>query len=158
MSIKKLPILFLLLVASGISGQTQDFLIGQWVAYPHFEIYGMGFNNANNTVTCITDRGAELYHFKEGGTLTVSGRQFTMGPLMDDEKETAEITDITSGVQCRWTLDVTRQCISLEWANNRSSLLIYSRIGPDTLLVAMQDIQANGLPAPQFKVLVFKRH
>ena len=157
MLVKKLPILILLVVAANLSGQTKEFFIGKWLAHPHFEIYGMGFNNANNTVTCISDKRPEFYHFREDGILEISGSQYTVNTFVGDDKEVAEIMGIARAVQCRWTLDVERQCISLKWANNKRSVLIYSRLDSNTLLVTMQDIQDNGLPAPQFQVFVFVR-
>jgi len=157
MLFKKLPMLILVVVASGLSGQPEIPLLGKWIAYPHFEIFGMGFNNANNTATCISDKDTEVYHFKKDGTLIISGNQYTMGVFATGDKEASEITDITSGVQYRWSHGLSPQCISLEWENNKSSVLTFSRVDPDTLLVTMQDIHANGLPAPQFKVFLFKR-
>ena len=157
MLFKKLPVLILVVVASGLSGQSEIPFLGKWMAYPHFEIYGMGFNNANNTATCISDKDSELYHFKEDGTLIISGYQYAMGVFTDGDKEASEITDITSGVQYRWSHSHNPQCLFLERENGKSSVLIFSLVDPGTLLVTMQDIHANGLPAPQFKVFLFKR-
>lgn len=48
MLVKKIPILILLVVSTNLAGQIKEaFFIGKWIAHPHFEIYGMGFNNAN---------------------------------------------------------------------------------------------------------------
>jgi len=67
MLFKKLPVLVLVVVASGLSGQSK------------------------------------MYHFKEDGTLTISGYQYAMGVFTDGDKEASEITNITSGVQNRWS-------------------------------------------------------
>ena len=156
MLFKKLPVLILVVVASGLSGQSEIPFLGKWIAYPHFEIYGMGFDSANNTVTCITDTKVQLYQFGENGNLEISGSRHTVSTVLDDEGD-AEIMEVSRGARCKWTLDVERQCIWLEWANNKSSLLIYSSLGPHTLLVTTQDMLASGLPAPQFRVFVFER-
>jgi len=157
MLVKKIPVLILLVVSSNLTGQIKEaFFIGKWIAHPHFEIYGMGFDSANNTVTCITDTKVQLYQFGENGNLEISGSRHTVSTVLDDEGD-AEIMEVSRGARCKWTLDVERQCIRLEWANNKSSLLIYSSLGPHTLLVTTQDMLASGLPAPQFRVFVFER-
>ena len=98
MLFKKLPILILLVVAANLSGQTEEFFLGKWMTCPYFEIYGMGFNNANNTVTCISDKKTESYHFKEDGTLEISGSQYTVSTFLGDHKDAAEIIGISSSM------------------------------------------------------------
>ena len=121
MLFKKLPVLVLVVVASGLSGQS------------------------------------ELYHFKEDGTLTISGHQYLMGVFTVGDTEASEIADITSGVQYRWSLSHNPRCLFLERESNKSSVLTFSRVDFDTFLVIVQDIHTSGLPAPRFKVLVSKR-